>query len=210
MGSGRSGDAGGGPSPADLLVTEYQVIKEEQKARIGFRDNLLYVTLAAVTAVIAAAAQAKSVVLLLSLPPVCVVLGWTYLVNDEKISAIGRYIRGDLGPRLAAALTPPPAGGGSAATAAGGELFGWESAHRSDTRRRSRKLIQCAVDLSAFCLVPLGGLALFWVDGGRGAALLAVSVVEALAVLVLAWQILLYAAPFGTAPVPGGGSGRPG
>ncbi|MER5476882.1 hypothetical protein ABT026_07850 [Streptomyces sp. NPDC002734] len=205
MESGREDQAGGGLGPAHLLVTEYQVIKEEQKARIGFRDNLLYVTLAAVTAVIAAAAQAKSVVLLLSLPPVCVILGWTYLVNDEKISAIGRYIRTDLGPRLAAALGAPPAAGGPHVTAAAGtELFGWESAHRTDARRGSRKLIQCVVDLSAFCLVPLGGLVLFWVDGDREAALLAVSAVEALSTLVLAWQILLYAAPFGTRPDPDG------
>ncbi|MER6916146.1 hypothetical protein ABT354_31120 [Streptomyces sp. NPDC000594] len=170
-------------------MTEYQVIKEEQKARIGFRDNLLYVTLAAVTAVIAAAAQTGTVDLLLALPPVCVILGWTYLVNDEKISAIGRYIRTDLGPRLAGTLGTEP-------TAAPRELFGWESVHRADARRGSRKLIQCLVDLSAFCLVPLGGLVLFWLDGSGGAALLTASAVEALAISVLAWQILLYAVPF--------------
>ena len=84
-----------------LLLAEYQAIKDEQKARIGFRDNLLYVTLAVVAAVIAAAGQAKQTAMLLALPPVCVVLGWTYLVNDDKISAIGKYVRGDLGPRLA-------------------------------------------------------------------------------------------------------------
>ncbi|MDN3358106.1 hypothetical protein [Actinomadura sp. DC4] len=120
-----------------LLLTEYQTIKDEQKARIGFRDNLLYVTLAAVAAVIVAAAQAKQPGMLLALPPVCVVLGWTYLVNDEKISAIGDYVRTELGPRLAAAA-------GSSGTAE--VVFKWETAHRSAARRRSRKLIQCAVD----------------------------------------------------------------
>lgn len=97
-----------------LLLAEYQSVKDEQKARIGFGDNLLYVTLAAV---IAAAAQAKQPSMLLALPPVCLVLGWTYLVNDEKISAIGLYVRDDLGPRLAAL----------AAHGGGFTTFGWEA-----------------------------------------------------------------------------------
>jgi hypothetical protein len=31
---------------------------------------------------------------------VCLILGWTYLVNDEKNSAIGRYIRLTLTDKL--------------------------------------------------------------------------------------------------------------
>ncbi len=101
-----------------LLLAEYQSVKDEQKARIGFRDNLLYVTLAVVAAVIAAAAQARQTSMLLALPPVCVVLGWTYLVNDEKISAIGRYVRGELTPRLAAVTGAWTSSGGRPSTAA--------------------------------------------------------------------------------------------
>ncbi|RZB13381.1 hypothetical protein StrepF001_44465 [Streptomyces sp. F001] len=172
-----------------LLLTEYQTIKDEQKARIGFRDNLLYVTLAAVAAVIAAAAQAKQPQMLLALPPVCVVLGWTYLVNDEKISAIGDYVRNELGPRLAAAT-------GSSDTSE--VVFKWETTHRTDARRRSRKLIQCAVDQGAFCAVPLAALVVYWVHGGGGALLIGMSVIEALAIAGLAAQILLYAGMLGT------------
>ncbi|MFI1153525.1 hypothetical protein [Streptomyces sp. NPDC020817] len=45
-------------------------------------------------------------------------------------------------------------------------------------------------------------------DGNQGAAVLAASVAEALAIVVLAWQILVYAAPFrvgdsGTTTSPG-------
>ncbi|MFD3381996.1 MULTISPECIES: hypothetical protein [unclassified Streptomyces] len=40
-----------------LMLIEYQSVKDEQKARIGFRDNLLYVTLAVVAAVAATSAQ---------------------------------------------------------------------------------------------------------------------------------------------------------
>ncbi|MGI5378317.1 hypothetical protein ACQEV2_29525 [Streptomyces sp. CA-251387] len=166
-----------------LLLAEYQSVKDEQKARIGFRDNLLYVTLAAVAAVIAASAQAKQASMLLALPPVCVVLGWTYLVNDEKISAIGKYVREDLGPRLAALAEP----------SGGFQAFGWETAHRGDARRRSRKALQTVVDLTAFCAVPLAALVLFWADGDGGGLLVALSVLEALAVAGLASQVVWYA-----------------
>ncbi|MBK3572020.1 hypothetical protein [Streptomyces sp. MBT62] len=167
---------------AQLLLAEYQTVKDEQKTRIGFRDNLLYVTLTIVAAVIAAAAQAKQSEMLLALPPVCVVLGWTYLVNDEKISAIGTYVRDELGPRLAE-------------LAQAEAVFAWEAAHRSDTRRRSRKVIQSSVDLLAFCVVPLAGLIVYWAAGQTTPGLLALSVAEALIVVGLGHQVLSYARP---------------
>ncbi|MFC4512246.1 hypothetical protein [Streptomyces ehimensis] len=185
QGEGRESEI----SVGQLLLTEYQTIKDEQRARIGFRDNLLYVTLAAVTAVMAAAVHAKQPQMLLALPPVCVVLGWTYLVNDEKISAIGDYVRIELGPRLAAATGNPE----SAEV-----VFGWETARRSDARRRSRKLIQCAVDQGAFCAVPLATLVVYWAHGGGGGVLIGLSVIEALAIAGLAVQILLYSETLGT------------
>ncbi|MEU4995938.1 hypothetical protein [Streptomyces sp. NPDC021622] len=191
--SGAQGDI----TVGQLLLAEYQVVKDEQKARIGFRDNLLYVTLAAVAALVAATAQTERASMLLALGPVCVVLGWTYLVNDEKISAIGAYVRGDLGPRLAElAATDERADSAAPAPPA---AFGWETAHRGDARRRSRKVIQCLVDLVAFCVVPLAGLVVFWADGEGGGLLLALSVVEAAAIAGLAAQVVGYARPFGRA-----------
>ncbi|MEV2235745.1 hypothetical protein AB0H69_45330 [Streptomyces phaeochromogenes] len=170
-----------------LLLAEYQSVKDEQKSRIGFRDNLLYVTLAVVAAVAAASAQSGQTSMLLALPPVCVVLGWTYVVNDEKISAIGAYVRGDLGPRLA-----------DLAQIEHSAAFGWERAHRADTRRTSRKAIQCGVDLLAFCVVPLAGLVVYWAGGQVGRGLLVLSVLEALVVVGLAVQVVLYARVFGS------------
>ena len=184
----------GGPqgdiTVGQLLLAEYQVVKDEQKARIGFRDNLLYVTLAAVAALVAAAAQTERASMLLALGPVCVVLGWTYLVNDEKISAIGAYVRGDLGPRLAELAAPDERAAPGA--------FGWETAHRGDARRRSRKAIQCLVDLVAFCVVPLAGLVVFWAAGEGSGLLVALSVVEAVAIAGLGCQVVWYARPFGS------------
>ncbi|MGW2770745.1 hypothetical protein [Streptomyces sp. NPDC001275] len=175
-----------------LLLAEYQAIKDEQKARIGFRDNLLYVTLAAVAAIAAATAQSRQPALLLALPPVCLILGWTYLVNDEKISAIGRYIRTDLGPRLAASALVDVANTPETQTES---VFGWEGAHRNDPLRRSRKIIQCVIDVVAFCLVPTCCLAVYWASGRTHAPMTVVSVLEALTLLSLAVQIILYSRP---------------
>ncbi|WP_425443915.1 hypothetical protein [Streptomyces aidingensis] len=72
-------------------MLEYQAVKDEQRARIGFRDNLLYATLASMAAIIAVAVPSgERVPVLLLLPPVCVLLGWTYLVNDSNIWSTAR------------------------------------------------------------------------------------------------------------------------
>jgi hypothetical protein len=83
-----------------LLKSEYEQLKQEQRQRIGFRDNLLFVQLAAVGSIgswvaiqLAQNAPAPEVEALLLIPWVWVVLGWTYIVNDHAISRIGRYVR---------------------------------------------------------------------------------------------------------------------
>ncbi|MEU6928194.1 hypothetical protein AB4225_16720 [Streptomyces sp. 2RAF24] len=166
---------------ARLLLAEYDRIKEEQKARIGFRDNLLYVTLAASTAVLAITVQSRHRQLLLALPVICLVLGWTYLVNDEKISAIGRYIRDHLRPRL------------TELSGAQGAVFGWEDYHRSDTSRTVRKRLQAAVDLFTYLVFPMAGVIAFWSSVSSSPWLLSVSILEALALVMLARQLLRYA-----------------
>lgn len=166
---------------ARLMMLEYEHIKQEQRSRIGFRDNLLYATLASMAAVIATTAGADDRAFLLLLPPVSVILGWTYLVNDEKISAIGRYVRADLGPRL------------SALTGEGVPAFGWETAHRTDRRRVTRKYGQLVIDLLTFCLIPVSALCAFWFSAGDAPLLVLVSVAELAALLALGVQIFLYA-----------------
>jgi len=83
----------------DIHLHEYEKCKVEQMVRISFRDNLVYATLAAYGAIVAFAAKDNHLALLV-LPWVSIVLGWGYLVNDEKVSAIGRYIRIDLTNRI--------------------------------------------------------------------------------------------------------------
>lgn len=167
----------------DIHLREYEKCKAEQIARIAFRDNLVYVTLAAYGAVIAFAVRDNHLALLI-LPWVSIVLGWGYLVNDEKVSGIGRYVRIELTNRVAALcnVTKPE------------ELFGWEIAHRSDLRRKRRKLEQLAVDMITFVLSGFAALAAFWVlDPGSQYLLKAVVIVEALLLLFLGIEIIVYA-----------------
>lgn len=168
-----------GEPAAQVNLLEYQQLKAEQIDRISRRDNLLYATLAAYGAA-GWAALTGHVVAWLAMPVAAVVLGWTYLANDVMVTAIGHYVRTGLGPRLA--------------QVAHQEVFGWEHDHPTDHRRRSRKTLQLTVDLIAFTIAPLGALVAYWATGPREVPLIAVSVLEAGAVLVLAAQIYAYAA----------------
>lgn len=161
-----------------ILLAEYDCLKEEQKTRIGFRDNLLYFTLAAGAAVLAVAVQNEQPRLLLSVPVVCLILGWTYLVNDEKISAIGCYIREQLGPRL-----------GELASAQG-TVFGWEVYHRNVAGRTVHKRLQTAVDLFTYLVLPMICTTAFWCTPTVQPLLAIASLVQTLALAVLGWQFL--------------------
>ncbi|MFY1699906.1 MULTISPECIES: hypothetical protein [unclassified Solwaraspora] len=161
----------------DLFLIEYEQLKAEQRARIGLRDNLIYVTLAAYAAIAAAALTVKGQAhLLLVVPFAATLLGWTHLANDEKISSLGRYVRSHLAPRLES-LRPDAT-----------PVFAWEAEHRTGRGRTTRKLLQLAVDLATFNLPALVTLAIYWADRPLHGPLLALSVVELVATVVLAWQ----------------------
>lgn len=178
-------------NPDNLLsvyLQEYDKLKDEQTQRIGFRDNIIYINLVAVGAVgsfaiTQAATQPNSLQALFIIPWVCLVLGWTYLVNDEKISAIGRYLRKDLDDRLRACLgASDPA------------LLGWEVAHRSDKRRLQRKYIQWAIDEITFCVSGWAAIAFYFLNPHAVAPTwIWLGVIEGLLLLALAIQIGQYA-----------------
>lgn len=165
-----------------LLVVEYEQLKAEQRARIGLRDNLIYVTLAAYAAIVVAVMTTSGQIeLLLVLPVAATVLGWTHLINDDKISTLGRYVRSHLAPRLEQ-LHPEMA-----------PVFGWEAEHRSDRRRTSRKYLQLTADLMTFNIPAIVAVALYWALSPIEVPLVVVSVVEVACSGVLAWQRLLHA-----------------
>jgi len=140
-------------SSLEVLLAEYNCLKSEQAQRIGFRDNLLYVTLGVFGAVVSfAVSDPAHYYALLVIPWVCLILGWTYVVNDEKISSIGRYIRYTLVDKVKEHTRHEDLE----------TLFGWEIAHRSDKHRRRRKIQQLIVDEITFVVSGLIALAAFW------------------------------------------------
>jgi hypothetical protein len=169
----------------EVWLAEYDKLKMEQAQRIGFRDNLLYVTLGLFGTVISfGLSNAANYYALLVIPWVCVILGWTYVINDEKISAIGRYIRYKLVDKV-----KEHTGYQDLET-----LFGWEIAHRDDKHRKRRKIEQLIVDEIAFVASGLIALGAFWFlvpSPPIGVTIL--SWVELLLLIALGVEIYIYA-----------------
>ena len=166
-------------------LNEYVKLKDEHITRMKFRDNLLYVTLAALGGIISYAMTDPShSYTFLVLPWVCLILGWTYLINDEKISAIGKYIRYTMTEKLGTLVNEKPE-----------LLLGWETAHRDDKWRKSRKKIQLLIDEVTFCLSGFVALGLFWKLGPESwnSSLLTIFILESLLLCGLGIWIFIYA-----------------
>jgi len=174
-----------------VLTGEYGALKSEQSSRIGFRDNLLYVTVGAVGGVssVSLTGLGQSGPMpeaLLVIPWVTTILGWTYLVNDQKITSIRRYIEDDLGKRVRRLVkmrsTP----------------FAWEGFHRMGEHQKLRKKFQLFIDLLTFVCSAAVALVVFVVHAiaNRPEHLFGVGllvVVEAVLVFLLFLQFLSHA-----------------
>jgi len=174
----------------DIYLQEYGKLKDEQAQRIGFRDNLLYVTLALFGTVLALAMGEKAnPYALLVLPWASLVLGWTYLVNDQKITAIGRYIRYTLVEKISEMTGEADKG-----VEAVESVFGWEIAHRSDPRRKRRKIEQLVIDEIAFVLSGIVALVAFWILVPQMHGLAQVlGWIELVLLVILGIEIFIYA-----------------
>lgn len=168
-----------------VYLDEYGKLKEEQAQRIGFRDNIIYVTLGLFGGVLSFALSNKAhLYALLVIPWICLILGWTYLVNDEKISAIGRYIRLTLSEKIKAENEDIDLE----------SIFGWETAHRSDERRRRRKIEQLIIDQITFVLSGIIALLSFWFSASDLSVMIRIlCAIELVALLALAIEIIIYA-----------------
>jgi hypothetical protein len=158
-------------------MLEYQQLKEEQRLRIGIRDHLIYATLGVLAMAVGGVVQLDSPKLLLLTPPACMALGWTYLVNDDRITALGRHVQTVIGPQLAQLLD------------AGIPVFGWEAAHRNDHWQRTRKRCQLAVDLLIFCTPALAALVVAWSFTTPSPILAAIVLVEAVGIGFLTFRL---------------------
>lgn len=172
-------------SQLETWLHEYDKLASESVARIGFRDNLIYATLAAYGAIASfAATDASHYAALWVLPWASIVLGWTYLINDDKISAIGRYLRDHASKQIA------PLVGLSDSRL----VFGWEVAHRSDHRRKRRKLFQLIIDQLTFVASGIAALVACWILVGiTNWATGVLFAIESLLLLVLGIEIVVYA-----------------
>jgi hypothetical protein len=169
----------------EIFLKEYEKLKSEQIQRIGFRDNLLYVTLGLFGAIVPfALSSATNYPALLIIPWVCLIMGWTYLVNDEKISAIGQYIRHTLVDKLKEKTGYDDLG----------SLLGWEIAHRDDNRRKRRKIEQLIVDQITFTVSGVAAVLIFCLlVPNRAWGINLLLGIELLLLLVLAIEITIYA-----------------
>jgi hypothetical protein len=169
------------PFHNEIYLAEYKLLKEEQRSRITVRDNLIYATFTALAAVVffAFGRDPAHPAMLLLLPVVCLVFGWTYLSNDTKISDIGRYFRTELSPKMTNDTSVSMASLGESAPpdmktieihmsdikdfapTSNTPLLGWEFFHRNGSDRRKSKFVQALVDLTVFCFVGLGALIVF-------------------------------------------------
>ena len=79
-------------------------------------------------------------------------------------------------------------------TADGKYLFGWETAHRDDPRRKSRKYLQLFIDEVTFVVSGLVALLVFWllVPKASNFAII-LSVVEVVLLIALGVKIAIYA-----------------
>jgi hypothetical protein len=115
-------------------------------------------------------------------------MGWTYLVNNEKISALGRYVRDKLSNGLAKAL------GIDENTTEMAWIFGWETEHRSDKCRKRRKIEQLVIDEIIFVLSGIGALISFQVMAiNPNCCLQILCEFELVLLLILGAEIVMYA-----------------
>lgn len=127
-----------------FFIKEYEKLKDEQRVRIQFRDQMIFVTLGAIGAVFSfVLGKTDYWIILLVLPFVTFLLGWTYIANDDKISEIGHYIRDNLKSKL--------------------DLSSWECYHKSTSFRKLKKTTQLTVDILIFCVAPSLSVILFFI-----------------------------------------------
>lgn len=136
----------------DFLLKQYEKLKDEQQKRIEFRDRMIYITLGVIGGVFSFILEKPEyITALLVLPFICLILGWLYLMNDEKISEIGNYLRKILLPKIESIETENKF-----------SIFpSWEEFHKQSFKRKRNKIVQITLDLLLFCVSALFSLTSF-------------------------------------------------
>lgn len=134
----------------DILLAEYNTLKEEQRERIKHRDTLIYLTLGSVGTLYSfALVNGDKYFVLAIVPIVSFILGWVYIAHDTRISAIKHYIKENLSVQLKECLKSKEST----------NIFAWEGFHADNAKTRSRrKLMQLLVDILTFVFPSLVAL----------------------------------------------------
>jgi hypothetical protein len=171
--------------PRDMLIKEYEKLKDEQRSRIEFRDHMIFLTLGANGAVFSFALEhSEYYSALLILPFVCIVLGWTYLTNDEKITSISNYLR----TKLFVQIDQFSQTGGSEV------IYSWEDFLKRDIKRKKRKVAQFVIDISLFILTGLFSItSYFFLSNTFRLDSILISIIEFSFLVYLAKQFFEYA-----------------
>ncbi len=166
-----------------FIVKEYEKLKEEQNKRIEFRDNMIYITLGVIGSVFSFILEKPDLkIALLVLPFVCIVLGWTYLMNDEKTSEIGSYLKDILIPKIEK----------SKSDASLNVIPNWEDYHRNTSNRTKNKIIQLIIDLALFSISALFSIFLFlYLSGDKSCFQIILAGAEVVLIIFLAFQFIL-------------------
>lgn len=162
----------------EYFLTLFNSLKEEELKRIGFRDNFIYITLVAIGTVFGFSLQDEHYrIALLVLPFFSVIMGWTYLCNDRKVSAIGNYISKYLEPGV---IT-------------NSDIVTWADYRRGDKGRRTRKIVQLIVDIALFCISGIVSLIVFFImTDNIGWPYVVLVVIEVTSIILLAGQFFKY------------------
>ena len=187
------------PEHSEFIKEEYIHLKQEQAQRIGFRDNMIFMQLAAIGGIaswcVTNLDKPEAVNAFLLVPWVCTILGWTYVVNDYAVSRIGKYIRDCLTPHIEHNITIEFAETDSGIHGLPA-VFGWEPFHRMDDRRVRRKWFQWFVDEFTFVAPGILSLVVYcWMQtaaNNMDVARIIISALEAALMITLAAIIFIY------------------
>ncbi|MFE9321871.1 hypothetical protein ACIHDR_03565 [Nocardia sp. NPDC052278] len=152
------------------MTDERTALKSEQLERIKQRDTFLNLNVVALGAISAIAMQSpKTGGVWLVGPWITAILGWAYLSNDDKVSAIARHLRAQV-----------------ASTS-------WEAGHKGLLPRQARLLADALTFILSFTLPTPVAVALYAMTS-KGAWPAVVCAIIAVEVIVTTGLIALYLA----------------
>lgn len=166
-----------------FLIKEYEKLKDEQNKRIEFRDHMIYITLGVIGGVFSFVLEKPEFIsALLVLPFVNIILGWTYFMNDQKVTEIGSYVKNVLIPKI----------DGSKSASMFSLIPSWEDFHKHSNKRKEKKIIQLILDLMLFCISSVVSICIFFnLNTETNGFHITFIVVELIAIIYLAIHFII-------------------